>query len=276
MDRRNEKIKFVHTSDWHLGFSNLSKKDDDGIPIQFRWIMQSADELVKHIHTEKVDIVFMCGDILNTRNPSPTVENILAKILYDITSQGAKVIYLIGNHEIPGWGDHPMKIYDTLRVPGVSIADKVDIHRIELKNDKTIQIATIPYPVDFELDEALRMLSDKVEPGIPAVAMLHSFVTGAKLSGSDINILPDEPHLEPMDFHQLPFDYIALGHIHRYQRIWNNPPAVYCGSFQKTSFAEETENKGFVAGTISQQNDKFVVNSEFVEVESANFITLNI
>ncbi|MCD6594430.1 exonuclease SbcCD subunit D [bacterium] len=284
MDRRNETIKFVHTADWHLGLANLSKKDDSGIPIQYICVEKSAGEIVDFVHSNDIDLVLMCGDILHTRNPSPTVENILAKILHKLTSDGAIVIYLIGNHEIPGWGDNPVKIYDTLDIPGVIVADKVELHKIELKNGQKIQIGTIPYPVDFDLSDAISSFAGKVERGIPSLLMLHSFVNGAGLSGSDLKLLPDEPNLNPDEFDELPFDYIALGHIHRYQQIWGKPPAVYSGSIQKVTFAEEKERKGFVAGTISNpQSFKNEFNKNrrmsewhFVPVESLNYITLNI
>ena len=276
MDGRDEAIRFVHTADWHLGLANISKRDDNGIPIQYSAIDKSAHEIVDFVRSNDVELALMCGDILHTRNPSPTVENILAKILHELTSDGTIVMYLIGNHEIPGWGDHPVKIYDTLDIPGVIIADDVRLHKVELRSGKKIQIATIPYPVDFDIGDAVSSLASSIDTRFPSIAMIHSFVSGAKLSGSDLNLLPDEPHLEPGSFDNLPFDYIALGHIHRYQQIWGRPPAVYSGSLQKVTFAEENEKKGFVYGKISQSESKFDVRWNFVPVQSLNFITLNI
>jgi len=269
-------IKFVHTADWHLGLVRYSPRDKNGVPFQLKWLEKTIDSLADYVLTENIELVLLCGDILHTRNPSPTVENILASSLRKITSDNARVIYLIGNHEIPGWGDHPAKIYDTLDVPGVIVADEAAIHKIELKSGKKIQVATIPYLSENDITDVINGILPAIDPRMPAILMMHIFIDGAKLSGSDLNILPDETHIASTEFHKLPFDYIALGHIHREQQIWSEPPAVYSGSLQRVTFAEEKEQKGFIAGQIDTMNEGFAVSWNFIPVESTKYMTLEV
>ena len=40
-------------------------------------------------------------------------------------------------------------------------------------------------------------------------------------------------------------DYVALGHVHRHQRLGDDPPVVYSGSLERVDFGEEDDEKGF-------------------------------
>ncbi len=277
MAARNGIIGFIHTADWHLGLTRNSLRDRNGIPLEFGWIKNSAMELVDYVRANGIELVLMCGDILHSSNPSPTVENILAEIFDKITDSGAKIVYMLGNHEIPGWGDHPARIYDTLNVPNVIIADEIAVHKLNL-DGKIVQIATIPSNSmqEMSFEDALKIIRDELAPGLPAILMSHIFIDGAKLSGSDISRLPNESHISPIVINHLPFQYIALGHIHRYQKIFSEPPAIYSGSLQRVTFAEENETKGFVDVKIIPEDENFKTQWHFIPVHSTKFITADI
>ena len=272
----NGKLRFIHTSDWHLGKVRFSKRDNRGIPVEFEWIQKAAYQFVDYVRKNNIKLILMCGDILHRGNPDPTTENILAGVIRSLVESGISIVYLLGNHEVPVWGDHHAKIYETLSLPGVIICDEVDVHRINLEGQE-IQICAIPYTalINNVFEEALETITDKLRPDIPTVLMTHLFITGVKLSGSDLKLLPQEPHISPIELFGLPFDYIALGHIHGYQQISSNPPAIYPGSLQRVAFDEEGETKGFVDVSI-HVDDKSRVSWQFIPVETTRFITLNL
>jgi exonuclease SbcD len=86
----------------------------------------------------------------------------------------------------------------------------------------------------------------------------HQFVTGAKRSDSeDINV-GGVDNIDGALFE--PFDYVALGHIHRPQWVWKNT-VRYCGTPLKYSFSEANHNK-----SISVVNIKEKGNLEFYEI----------
>ena len=52
-----------------------------------------------------------------------------------------------------------------------------------------------------------------------------------------------------------PFDYVALGHLHRFQNVNGShfPPVVYSGSIERVDFGERKEEKGFVRSPFTQK-----------------------
>lgn len=277
MDDGNTAVRFIHTADWHLGKSYRSRRDENGIPLELCWTRDAAGELVDYVRAHEIPIVLMCGDILHRRNPSPTTDNILAAILHDLSDLGVTVVYLLGNHEVTGWGDHPAKIYDTLNIPRVIIADTASIHRLEVPGG-AVQVATIPYPAILQdsFGNIMRNLIESIDVETKSILMAHVFTEGAKLSGGDMNLLPTEPHIKPAMLHGTPFDYIALGHIHRYQQVIANPAAVYAGSLQRITFAEEGELKGFVDVQITRNNEGTRAKWHFIPVKATRFVTMDL
>jgi len=274
--RRDEPIKFVHTGDWHLGVSNLRILDDAGLPLQYSWVERAVDKLGEYVTQNGVHLVFLCGDMLHTKSPSPTVENILARMVRKLTACGAVVVAIPGNHEISATGANPLTIYQTLAVEGVTIFDSPKLTTLTLFDGRNVQIAGVPFSYKFNLRENLTELAAQIDPAVPAFAMMHILVEGAKHASGTIKALPDEQQMSPFDFNDLPFAYVALGHVHKAQNVWARPVVEYCGSIQIVDFSEQNEDKGFVAGELHCDDNGYIVRREFIPVQTAKYITLRV
>jgi exonuclease SbcD len=83
------------------------------------------------------------------------------------------------------------------------------------------------------------------------------------------------------------WDYVALGHIHRYQNLTaagggefpargqregDLPPVVYSGSLERVDFGEEHEPKGFCWVELERGNTRY----EFVRVKARAFVTVQV
>jgi exonuclease SbcD len=72
-----------------------------------------------------------------------------------------------------------------------------------------------------------------------------------------------------------PFDYVGLGHLHRYQNLneSGHPAVVYSGSLERIDFGERHEEKGYCLVTI---HDKTKTTHEFIKVPIRQFLQIDI
>jgi exonuclease SbcD len=70
------------------------------------------------------------------------------------------------------------------------------------------------------------------------------------------------------------WDYVALGHIHKFQNLTANrngaPPVVYSGSMERIDFGEEGDTKGFCWVEVERGNTEW----RFVPLKARPFVTL--
>jgi exonuclease SbcD len=78
---------------------------------------------------------------------------------------------------------------------------------------------------------------------------------------------PSEMFIDPR------IDYVALGHIHKYQVLRQaQPTMLYAGSLERVDFGEEKEDKGFVHAKISRGKTEF----QFCSIEPRPFVTVSV
>jgi exonuclease SbcD len=73
---------------------------------------------------------------------------------------------------------------------------------------------------------------------------------------------------------QKEFNYVALGHIHKFQdlNLNHHPPVVYPGSIERINFGEEKEDKGVCMVNIEEGNTSY----EFIPLPARKFITIDV
>jgi exonuclease SbcD len=73
---------------------------------------------------------------------------------------------------------------------------------------------------------------------------------------------------------QKEFDYVALGHIHKFQDLnfHNHPPVVYPGSIERINFGEEKDGKGVCLVNIEKGKTSY----EFIPLPARKFITIDV
>lgn len=95
---------------------------------------------------------------------------------------------------------------------------------------------------------------------VPRVAVIHGMMTGAQFSSGQTAI-GEDLEFGLNDLAQLEVDYVAMGHVHKFQsfKLSNGALACYSGSPGRLNFGE-TEEKGFL-----------MVNFDGQKVKDANF-----
>lgn len=304
-------VKLIHIADIHLGMENYGRVDKKtGLHSRLTDFLKCLDYCVDYALEKQVDFFLFAGDAFKTRDPSPTYQREFAKRIKKIASNGINTILVIGNHDLPNAFKKAdtLEIYKTLGVENVYVSRKPEVFNFyrnenkwefrdeNLADKKKIQIATLPWipKSDFlqneeykgkTISEAYEMMSretisfidnikEKVSPKNPAVLIAHGTVAGASFGGEQKTYIGTDILLPLNVMGSKPFNYVALGHLHKYQVLSKNPLVIYSGSIERVDFGEEKEEKGFVEINIDEETQK--TDYKFIETPSRKFLTIKV
>lgn len=274
-------VRVLHFADLHLGMENYGRPDPaTGLHTRVADFCRSLDEMVEYALHESVDLVLFAGDAYKSRDPSPTHQREFARRIHRLATNGIPVFLLTGNHDLPnafGRAD-TLDIFQTLQVPNVHVARKPEVLQIATRRGP-IQIVALPWIAgshllsreeyknvaltDLEtlvcekLENIVQALLQQLDTTVPTILTAHGSVLGVK-AGSERRIMLGQDLVLPPSLLSPPsIDYVALGHVHCYQVLQENPPLVYCGSIDRIDFGEEKEDKGFVVAEVERGHATF-------------------
>lgn len=292
-------IRFIHTADIHFGMENYGKIDPKtGIHSRLLDFEKSLNSCIDHAINEQVDFFMFSGDAYKTATPSPTQQKLLIRCFMRLYAAKIPVVIVVGNHDNPlTFGKaNSLDIFASLPIDGFHLFAKPDSLLLQTKSGP-IQIVGIPWPnrhnialhenyyaqsalditdqISTTLSTIIAKLAQKLDPTIPAILAGHLTVSNGLFSGSERKaIYGNDPVLMPSQLAISPFDYVALGHLHRFQNV--NPggiPIVYSGSIDRIDFGERKEEKGFCVVTITKDKQ---CSFEFVQLNTRPFIQIDI
>jgi exonuclease SbcD len=255
-------MKFLHLADLHIGkrVHGFSMLEDQA------HILAQICTMAKE---NQVDAVLIAGDIYDKTIPVCEAVGLFDSFLTSLHQAGISVLAISGNHDSPERLDFGGKLMQESNVwitgtfcdplSCVTIPDAYGTvcfyflpfvkpasvsSRYELK-ERTSQCA-----VQTVLE------AQKIDSSKRNVLIAHQFVTagGSLPERSDSEILP-VGGLDTVDAAVFtPFDYVALGHIHRPQRIGRDT-VRYAGSPLKYSFSEARYPKTVPLVTMKEKGD---------------------
>lgn len=272
-------IRFIHTADIHLGTENYGHIDPKtGIHTRLQDFALALNFCIDTAISEQVDFFLFCGDAYKTTTPSPTQQKILLNALLRLHTAQIPVIIIVGNHDNPvSYGKvHSLDIFKDLPLSGFHVIAKPQTIHLDTPHGK-VNIVGIPWPTRNSLalnnkhifsttGQMTAYISQAVgtiiehealalDPSVPAVLAGHLTVSTGMFSGSEKHaIYGNDPLFLPSQLAREPFDYVALGHLHRHQDLnaKQQPPIVYAGSIERIDFGEK-EEKGFCLVTIHEK-----------------------
>lgn len=253
-------MKFIHTSDWHLGrqFHHVSLLDDQQAVL---------DQLIQYIENNPVDAVVVAGDIYDRSVPPTIAIELLNKVVKRICGElNTPMILISGNHdgaERLGFGSEQMKNaalhiisnFEDMLTPVVietESAGQVAFYGMPYNDPEQVRFA-YQEPVSTH-DQAHKLLAEKIAEQFQSeqrnVLVSHCFVDGAIESESERPLSIGGSDRVSHE-HFLNFDYVALGHLHQPQKK-GEEYIRYSGSLMKYSFGEQNQKKGFTLVEIDQ------------------------
>ncbi|MFH0937653.1 MAG: exonuclease SbcCD subunit D [Candidatus Daviesbacteria bacterium] len=282
-------MKLIHTADLHLGMINYSKFDpESGLESRLLDFFKTFDFLVDTAISQNIDAFIFAGDAYKTRDPSPTQQRGFGERLRKLTRAGIPVILVVGNHDTPmaEGKANTLDIYSALELDQVWVSRKPEFLNIPTKSGN-LQIITAPWLHRGDLKvigEKLLSMYQKIKSGEPAVLVGHLEVEGS-VFGSEKGLVISGDSVIPLSLLTSPkLNYVALGHIHKYQILSNppagGPPVIYSGSLERIDFGEEKEEKGFVlvelSAISSQSSDKIKTSFQFIPTKARKFLTITL
>lgn len=293
-------IRFIHTADIHYGMENYGRIDPTtGIHSRLLDFDASFNRCIDYALEHDVDFFLFSGDAYKTTTPSPTQQKLFLKSLLRLYEKKIPIIIVVGNHDNPlSFGKaHSLDIFSELPLEGFHVVAKPSIVHLNTKNGP-INIVGIPWPtrnmitlnakhnhksateiteyISKSVATIIRDMAQKLDPNVPAVLAGHLTVSSGIFSGSEKRaVYGTDPIFLPSMLAVEPFDYVALGHLHRYQNLNPNgyPSIVYSGSIDRVDFGERKEDKGFCVVSIE---NKGATTHEFIQVPVRPFIQIEV
>ena len=295
-------MKILHTADIHIGSNAHGRLDAaTGLNSSLLDFRRSFEFMAARALEEDIDLFLFCGDAYRNADPDPTEQKLFAECLKPIADRGIPIVMIVGNH------DHPVAFgrASSIDIFGyltgkVYIFSLPEVQTIPTKSGP-LQLVAVPWPIRSrllareeyrkktpaeirDLIEAIYVdfverAAQSLDPALPAVLAAHLTVQGAELSGSErTSHIEREPVFSVGQLARPPIDYVALGHIHRFQdrNPEASPPVVYSSSIERINFKEWDDRKGFVLVNITADGGKKRTAYEFVETPARRFLPFQI
>lgn len=244
-------MKILHTSDLHIGkyIGTYDLKEDTEYVLN-----QVVDTAIR----EGVEVVLISGDVFDRPNPSEEAIKMYVSFLKGLLDKNIKVIAISGNHDsgirlsaykdilgkgyfVEGEFNSPMR--------KVSLNDEygpVNFYMLPfftpfiVKSNLKLEKGLENY--DLAMDEIIKR--ENIDTSQRNIILAHQFVAGFKFGGSEEDFSysnGDEKNVAGVGIISLDkfqnFDYVALGHIHKPQKI-SRETIRYSGSLLKYKTSE--------------------------------------
>lgn len=277
------RFSFTALADIHLG-AYQSKMEEGGINGRLIDFIKTYNEAIDYAIAQGVDLCLIPGDIFRTKMPTPYEIDAFTAGVKKMVDNGTQVVVVVGNHDT--FDSHILKnsiaCLSTAGLNNFTISDKPEIIRLQL-SDGPIQIQTMPYQRMSLLkmksheevaDYMIKTIDDMYESrdrNVPILFAGHFTIRDAR-SGSEGKTVNkfNEPVVPKHALESKDYLYAAMGHLHKFQKVMDNPPTFYTGSINRTDFNEDEDDKGFMH--VNVDNKK--VDYKFIKVDARKFVDL--
>ncbi|MEI7143464.1 exonuclease subunit SbcD [Pectobacterium brasiliense] len=259
-------MRIIHTADWHLGQYFYTKSRAVEHQAFLNW-------LIVQVEHHQVDAIIVAGDIFDNGSPPSYTREMYYSFVVALQRTGCQLIVLGGNHDSVAMLNESRELLACLNTQVIACASDEPAQQVLLLENRQRQpgalLCAIPFlrPRDvltskagqsgdekqLALQEAITahyqqcyqlacQKRDELGLPLPIIATGHLTTIGATASESVRDIYIGTLDAFPAQAFP-PADYIALGHIHRPQRVTQSEHIRYSGSPIPLSFDELNSEK---------------------------------
>ncbi len=272
-------LRILHFADAHIDMANYGRHDpESGLPYRVLDFLKALDQIVERAISERVDLVIFAGDAYKDRTPAPTYQREWDRRIIRLSQAGIETILLVGNHDLsPALGRaHALQEYESLAVPHIHVADRAHFFPPAELNGIPLQVLALPWinrsnliarqglstekiediheVIENSLSEIFANWFEQLDPNLPTILTAHGTVQGATYGGERSIMLGSDLILPKSLVTDSRLDYVALGHIHKFQDLNPNgyPAVVYPGSIERVDFGEMRDSKYFILANVAR------------------------
>lgn len=244
-------MKILHTSDLHIGkyIGTYDLKEDTEYVLN-----QVVDTAIR----ERVEVVLISGDVFDRPNPSEEAIKMYVSFLKQLLDKNIKVIAISGNHD----SGIRLSAYKEILGKGYFVEGEFNspMRKVSLNDEYgPVNFYMLPFFTPFIVKSNLRLEKglenydlamdeiikrENIDTSQRNIILAHQFVAGFKFGGSEEDFSysnGDEKNVAGVGIISLDkfqnFDYVALGHIHKPQKI-SRETIRYSGSLLKYKTSE--------------------------------------
>ena len=249
-------MKFMHLSDLHLGkrVHEYSMIEDQ------EYIL---NQIVQIAADEKVDAVFIAGDIYDKTFPPVEAVTLLDQFLWALAEKEISVWIISGNHDSAERLSFGSRLMEKNEIHIAPVYNG-ELHTVTMEDEYgPIDISLLPFikPAQvkrFFPEEEIHTYTDALQTALQGdaprnrrrILITHQFVTGASRCESEEPVVGGLDNVDASVFNG--FDYVALGHIHSPQNV-GRETLRYCGTPLKYSFSEVHQEKSITIVTMKEK-----------------------
>ena len=250
-------MKVLHTSDWHLGQQFYEHHRTDEHQQFFSWLI---DTLVN----EEIDLLLVAGDIYHTATPPASSENQLYQFIKNVKKRcpALQIVIIAGNHDsanrimtakplLAQFDTHVVGRFDVNNPDDVVIrinTDRVSAHIVAMPFLRASDVTTLSNTENGNdyaqgIAKAYQLSSDcalKDKPAdTPLLIMGHLHAKGGDISSdSERNLIIGGEESVTAQIFSDQASYVALGHLHKAQKVAKSDTIRYSGTPMPMSFSE--------------------------------------
>lgn len=255
-------MKFFHLSDLHIG----KKLQGESLLDDQKFLL---DQIIEEVRTEHPDGILIAGDVYDKSVPSGEAVMVLDNFLSELVEFEIPIFIISGNHDSPERLQFGKKMFEKKQIY-ISGIFKGDMETISLKDEfgevciyllPFIKPAMVQPYIETKLESYEQAVAEVLKAQQPKekirnILVAHQFVTN---EGKDPQRSDSERFqlggVDSMDVHLFDaFDYVALGHIHRPQKI-GRMEVRYAGSPLKYSFSEINHKKAITVVELKEKGN---------------------
>ncbi len=257
-------MRIIHISDLHAGktLGNISRNED---------LLYAMEQILYFSKENNINLILVAGDVFDKSNPDNNSKQLIFEEFFlKLNSLNIKTIVIAGNHDSY---DFFKSIKEISRLANVFIFDRPDPNNF-YTIEQFLCIACLPYPSERVLTEAgtrshisyaekvgkfLKYIEKETERFKVKILLSHIMVGGATCTYTEREVHISDYFAIPHSSLPSNFDYIALGHVHKYQRLDKaEVPTYYSGNLFQMDFSEAGQEKYFNFIEITEEGLKHI------------------